>query len=284
MKERVYRFGPQRSLVGIYTEPSPDEMIPEAPLAVILNAGIVHHIGPFRLHVDLARRLADAGFRTLRLDLSGLGDSGLRAGKMDASQRALLDVRDALDFLQQHHGVQRFVVMGLCSGAFNAHQATVADQRIVGAVFMDGIAFRTLGFYFRYFFLRLFRPRVWRNWFRRQWLSNSHNQRAETAGERLAEREFFGTGLKRDRTQKELEQLLQRGVNMLFLYTDGYDDVAGRGQFKEMYGFAPDDRQLQLEYYEKSEHTFRLTQNRQMAVARIASWFRGHYGPPVPLS
>ena len=114
MKERVYRFGPQRSLVGIYTEPSPDEMIPDAPLAVILNAGIVHHIGPFRLHVDLARRLADAGFRTLRLDLSGLGDSGLRAGKMDASQRALLDVRDALDFLQQHHGVQRFVVMGLC--------------------------------------------------------------------------------------------------------------------------------------------------------------------------
>ena len=72
MKERVYRFGPQRSLVGIYTEPSPEEMIPDAPLAVILNAGIVHHIGPFRLHVDLARRLAESGFRTLRLDLSGL--------------------------------------------------------------------------------------------------------------------------------------------------------------------------------------------------------------------
>ena len=284
MNERVYRFGPNRSLVGIYTEPAAADQVPDSPIAVVLNAGIVHRIGPFRLHVDLARRLAASGFRTLRLDLSGLGDSGLRAGTMDAPSRALHDVRDAIDFLQTKHGVDQFVVMGLCSGAFNAHQATVADDRVVGAVFMDGIAFRTFRFYLHYYVLRLFRPRFWRNWWRRQTTGMGKRSSALSAGERLAEQEFFGAGLRRDTTQKELEQLLERGVQMLFLYTDGYDDIAGREQFQEMYGFAPDSQQLQLEYYDKSEHTFRLSENRHTAVERIASWFTGHYGSPLSVS
>ena len=60
----------------------------------------------------------------------------------------------------------------------------------------------------------------------------------------------------------DLKKLLARGVRMLFLYTQGYDDICGRSQFKEMYGLQPDNGQLQVEYYPKSEHTFRLIDNR----------------------
>ena len=51
----------------------------------------------------------------------------------------------------------------------------------------------------------------------------------------------------------------------------------GRSQFKEMYGLQPDDGQLQVEYYPKSEHTFRLIENRKAACNRIADWFVGRF-------
>ena len=68
---------------------------------------------------------------------------------------------------------------------------------------------------------------------------------------------------------------------MLFLYTDGYDDICGRSQFQEMYGLRPDEGQLQVEYYPKSEHTFRLTENRKAACERVSNWFMNRFGASV---
>ena len=45
------------------------------PWVVLLNAGIIHRIGPNRLYVQLARRLASRGHAVLRFDLAGIGDS-----------------------------------------------------------------------------------------------------------------------------------------------------------------------------------------------------------------
>lgn len=273
MKETICGFGPDSGLFGILTTPAGDRKVDGAPIAIILNAGVVHRIGPFRLHVVLARQLAEQGFSTLRMDLSGLGDSQPRQGKINPEQRAELDVRDAMDFLAQQTGTNEFVLIGLCSGAYNAHQVSVNDSRIVGAVFMDGIVFRTFGFFIRHYVLRLLRPRFWRNVIKRRLHAATHKTDAALAGEMLAESEFFSDELSRDQVIGDLAKLLDRGVQMLFLYTDGFDDICGRAQFKEMYGFRPDEGQLQVEYYPKSEHTFRLTENRQAACDRVANWF-----------
>ena len=262
--------------MGILTQPAPDKRVEGAPIAVVLNAGIVHRVGPFRLHVDLARSLADKGFTTLRMDLSGLGDSQARPGKLESNDsRAVLDVSDALDYLNERIGSEQFVVLGLCSGAFNAHQVSVKDSRIIGSVFMDGIVFRTFGFYFRHYFLRMFRWRFWRNGIKRRLFSNADSH--ETDGNALAESEFFGDDLRRDDVIKDLKNMLDRGVRMLFLYTDGYDDICGRSQFKEMYGLRPNDGQLQVEYYPKSEHTFRVIENRKAASRRVVNWYANQF-------
>ena len=272
MNQQVCNFGTDGHLFGILTTPDEEVRVEGAPIALILNAGIVHRIGPFRLNVDIARQLAELGFSTLRMDLSGLGDSGPRTGKLELENRAELDAADAMSFLQQETGVNEFVIVGLCSGAYNAHCVAVKDQRVVGGVFMDGIVFRTFGYFLRHHFARVFRPRFWRNAFKRRIYSGALKT-SELDGNALVEGEFFGGDLSKDKVVNDLVGLMDRGVEMLFLYTDGYDDICGRSQFREMYGLRPDEGQLQVEYFPKSEHTYRLTENRQAACERVSNWF-----------
>lgn len=276
MNETVCNFGDDHGLFGILTSPAEDVKVPGAPVVLILNAGIVHRVGPFRIHVDLARSLAEQGFSTLRLDLSGLGDSAPRTGKIESDGRALLDVRDAMDYLESEIGARKFVLTGLCSGAYEAHRIAVEDERIVGAAFLDGIVFPTFGFWLRNQ-TRYFKPRFWRNAIKRRLIDNS-DLSDEGDGQSLAESEFFGGDLCRETTRREIHQMLDRGVQMLFIYTDGFDDIIGKQQFKEMYGLLPNEEQLQVEYYEKAEHTFRLIENRKTACQRIVNWYTDRFG------
>ncbi|MGH9337465.1 MAG: alpha/beta fold hydrolase, partial [Vicinamibacteria bacterium] len=63
MSEKTLLFGKTKSLAGVVTDPVGGRNLRTPPLGfVILNAGIVHHVGPNRIHVKLARRLAEAGF------------------------------------------------------------------------------------------------------------------------------------------------------------------------------------------------------------------------------
>ncbi|MEM7782904.1 MAG: alpha/beta fold hydrolase [Planctomycetota bacterium] len=277
MKESVCNFGPGEILSGILTTPDADVAKTDAPTALILNAGIVHRIGPFRLHVDIARQMARLGYSTLRMDLSGLGESGPRSGRLQSSDRAELDVADAINFLKRETNNDQVVLMGLCSGAFNAHKVAAKDSRVVGAVFLDGIVFRTMGYYLRHRLGRFLKPRFWRNAVKRRLSDLNQSNSASPA---ISESEFFADPIPQDQVIRDLNSMMERGVQMLFLYTDGYDDICGRIQFKEMFGLQPDQGQLQVEYYPKSEHTFRLTENRRTACNRITQWFQSRFTVP----
>ena len=282
MQETVVNFGPTDNqgtgkLFGILTTPDADKKIAGAPIALILNAGIVHRVGPFRLHVDIARQLAESGYTTMRVDISGLGDSAPRTGEIDGeADRATLDASDAMDHLTETTGVNKFVLLGLCSGAFNAHKVARKDDRIVGSVFLDGIVFPTFGYFVRHKVMRLLRPRFWRNAIKRRLAAASFDE-VDAAANTLAEDEFFAGELTQAEVTSDLQGLVERGVQMLFVYTDGYADVCGRSQFKEMYGLEPGDGQIQVEYYPKSEHTFRLIENRRITCDRVTTWFESRF-------
>ena len=74
--ERAVALGSHR-LYGIETV-GPGRVV--GPKILFLSSGNESHIGPNRLWVDLARRLAGRGFSCLRFDLSGIGDSPVRPG------------------------------------------------------------------------------------------------------------------------------------------------------------------------------------------------------------
>jgi predicted alpha/beta hydrolase len=96
---------------------------------ILLNAGASYHIGPNRMYVTLARRWAARGYRVLRMDLAGLGDSGTRGGRPLNEvypPGALDDVRAAVEFMRRRAGAGELTLAGLCSGAYHCLRAGVA--------------------------------------------------------------------------------------------------------------------------------------------------------------
>jgi pimeloyl-ACP methyl ester carboxylesterase len=149
-------LGAEANLIGILCEPSlPPSATgsptatprsgprPGLPVVVFLNAGVIHRVGPHRLHVKLARRLADRGITSLRLDLSGIGDSRSVPGSLSFRQSSVADTRAAMDQLGAELGASRFVIFGLCSGADNALATAEVDPRVAGIVVLDPPAYIT---------------------------------------------------------------------------------------------------------------------------------------------
>jgi alpha-beta hydrolase superfamily lysophospholipase len=97
---------------------SPDE----PPTVFFLNAGVLDHVGPARLWVQLSRQWAVAGVRTVRFDLTGLGDSPRRADRSRPVLFAPDALDDVLDVLRDvsPDAPENAVLVGLCSGGYHA--------------------------------------------------------------------------------------------------------------------------------------------------------------------
>jgi pimeloyl-ACP methyl ester carboxylesterase len=96
--------------------------------AILLNDGATSHIGANGLYVSLARKWAQGGCTVLRMDLAGLGDSGIRRGRPGNEvfpPAALEDLRAAIDYLGRHFGAQQVTIVGLCAGAYHALRAAL---------------------------------------------------------------------------------------------------------------------------------------------------------------
>ena len=134
MKEEVLCFGAKASLCGVVTRP---ESQSEKPAVVLLNSGLVHHVGPHRLYVKLARALAERGHLVMRIDFSGIGDSSPRRDNVRFEKSAVEDARAAMDELARRYGAERFGLGGLCSGAEISFKTALEDERVVGAAMIN---------------------------------------------------------------------------------------------------------------------------------------------------
>ena len=131
MTERPVFFGSDASLFGIVAEPSTGEKRRRA--VILLNAGADYHIGASGMYVGLARRWARRGYVVLRMDFAGLGDSETRPGRVDDEvfpPTAIDDVRAALAFIHSRYGACETTLAGLCSGAYHALRAAVAEVQV----------------------------------------------------------------------------------------------------------------------------------------------------------
>ena len=266
MHERASRFGRASHLIGICGLPSFDA---RDTGVIVLNAGLVHHVGPFRLHVQLTRRLNASGFPTLRFDLSTLGDSGASGESMSREQQVRCDVADAMALLREQAGCSRFVLIGLCSGAQNAHLVAHDNEAVAGAVFLDGYAYRSAGFKLRHYLPRLLNPaRVARHLARRLRATASSS----------------GSGFQVEfppqaRVRSELAQMLQRGLKLCFIYSGGATWYFNhRRQFGECYGRALATHPgVSVSFLKEVDHTYILAGDRRRLLDGIESWLCTHF-------
>ena len=135
--EEVATFGCSQSLVGILTNPPLTTRPNLAPGIIILNAGLVHRVGPNRLSVKIASVLGSLGFTTLRFDHSGIGDSSVRNDNLPYHKSVILETQEAMDFVHSAKGIQRFILLGICSGATNSFEVARRDPRVRGIILIN---------------------------------------------------------------------------------------------------------------------------------------------------
>jgi alpha-beta hydrolase superfamily lysophospholipase len=143
IRESILQFGSEKQLFGILSQPLSKDW-QNRPTIVLSNSGAVHHIGPNRLYVLLARNISRSGFRCLRMDLSGLGDSYIEDITKENDSyvsSSSTDINEALKSLQ--HDETKFIIMGLCSGAHASFHAAMdlISQPIEECILINPITF-----------------------------------------------------------------------------------------------------------------------------------------------
>jgi len=271
MKERACQFGPQHGLVGILTEPIGNELRPNHPAMLVLNVGLLHRVGPNRMSVELAHRLAESGILCLRFDMGGYGDSEVSTEAKSDDARIFTDIKSAMDFLELEHGVHRFVLFGSCSGADNSHAVALRDPRVAGAVLLDGYGYWTLRSYITYYLPRVFRPRVWIHLARRKLFpATQANGERPTLKQQL--RRPFAPRLQ---SEREVQSLVDRGTQMLYFYTGGIENYYNyAAQFFDMFKGLDPRGKIEVEYYPNADHTYTFAEDRQPMIARVVEWYR----------
>lgn len=251
MHESFVRFGlDDEHLAGMVHVAHPFAQSADKPAVLLWNVGVYHRTGPQRQHVEIARALVQFGFHVLRFDLSGLGDSGSSESGLLGEDQEVQDIQSAMNFMEAQFGVKRFILIGFCSSAANAHPTAVRDARVAGLIMVDAYGYKTLKHFVLHFTRRIFSPIHYQ-----RFLLNFIQRMTARNGQRAR---FFREFPARDKIQSEILALLQRAVKMCYVYTGGVSDYYNyAGQFWDMFPRLPKGQQnLQLLYFPEANHLF----------------------------
>jgi pimeloyl-ACP methyl ester carboxylesterase len=134
VRERILRYGPDE-LFAVESTPSTTPVTATSVLPTVLlhNGAAEHRVGANDYQVTLARLLAADGYRVVRVDRRGTGESGtvspdepnyLYAQEWIDDQRAVLTALDTPS--------ERLAIVGMCAGAWvSSYAAEFAPRAVV---------------------------------------------------------------------------------------------------------------------------------------------------------
>lgn len=278
MRERAINIGQPISLAGVMTEP--EQAAAGKPVFIILNSGVMHHVGACRLSVKLARELASqAGITSIRFDFSSIGDSANRKQQASLEQAAGDEIREVIDHVEQKLGVDRVILCGLCSGAHNGFHAAIADRRVVGLVQFDGHCYPTAQSYLRFYAPRLFKWKHWRSVMRRAFgrLANagqaSPQAGPESVDPRYVEQPLFAEKPPKAVMEDGLQQLVERKVRLLLVFT-GTDhlDFMYPQQYADCFSTIDFAGLLRVEHFPHATHIVTEPHYQEQLLEHTRSW------------
>jgi alpha-beta hydrolase superfamily lysophospholipase len=242
IREEPLFYGPNHRMVGILTEPMEAADRLSTPAILLLNAGSVHRIGSNRMYVTFAREWAALGYTVYRIDIGGIGDSLPSDGQVENktySETAVPDVLAAMRRLSEARGARRFILGGLCSGAYSSFHTGLASQEVTGAIFINPQTFRwhegdslAVSHSRTYHELAHYRrvARRWQNW-RKALLgqinflaiARTFSKRWRTVLRARVRTLLHVTHLRRDEDHfgDDLRSLCDRGVDLLLVFSAG---------------------------------------------------------------
>lgn len=276
--EKVAQFGPDRGMAGIVAQPS--EPVDGAPGVVLLNSGIIHRVGSNRVSVLLARAFAAVGFASLRFDFSGIGESERRVDAVSLQQAVEQDIADAMTFFGTKTGGSEFILMGLCSGAYDAMHAARVDDRVVGAMMVDLPGpFRNRGHTLHHLKSRLLRPTSWRNPLQKltHYFSELATPPQRAAGEQkyvLGARSFAS----REWMEEHLAALLARDVRLDFVFTHSDRNYNHESQFRTVFPDVARHPAVSHAFFPNADHAFTSATERDRLVAHAVAWLSSRWG------
>ena len=232
---------------------------------IILNAGLLHNVGPHRLHVHLSNRLAKAGFPVIRLDQSGKGES-TRLDGADRRETMLRDYDAAFTALREY-GVRQTVLVGLCSGADDGSYIATERDSIRGLVMLDGYACRGFEFLMRHYCRKLLSYRAWSAFIRNR-LKGGLAASADSDEVHFDIRDWPSDG----EMQGRIANLLTQQGHLLAVYTSGQDYYNAKGQLARCMPSGVNLENLQELYFADADHVYSLPDHRERLVDSVASW------------
>ena len=279
--EHTTLFGRHRSLVSVVTPATDHEPHGNLLGALLLNAGVVHRIGPNRMSVRIARVLAATGVTSVRFDLSGLGDSPPRRDRLSFGDAAVEDTQDVMSQLEQTYGVRRFVLIGLCSGGAVSFKTALADERVVGMVLTNPTGFdhdeewtaqvkqRAQGR--RYRRLALHSGTSWL-----KALSGKIDYRVLAAflrslGGRVVRRNEKVSAISR-RLSADFGRLLGRGTNILVCCSEGDPSLGGLELISEAGALDIRSERFEVTILPPGDHALTLASSQRLFLDRIRQW------------
>ncbi|MEM9644378.1 MAG: alpha/beta hydrolase [Planctomycetota bacterium] len=258
-------FGPSSNLLGVVTNPTKplDETVSSTGMGVIfVTAGMLTSCGPYRLHQRLADKLAHQGVPSMRFDLSGIGESLAVGGGGSSIDRAAAEISEAVSELTTRTACDNVILFGLCSGADDAVQAALSDERIGGLVLMDGCGYPTRRFrrqrWLRHYGYRVLQPVVWRRQMRR-WMGRTSDEVVSMP---------MGTDVRefpdRETAAAQFQELVDKGVRMHFIYTGGVAEYYNHAdQFWDMFSDVDWRQCATTTFFSKMDHVAMLAADRQ---------------------
>lgn len=265
--EQIFSISQPWTINGIWS----DAGNRDRPAVLFLSAGLLRSQGPNRLYVDCARELATKGISSLRFDLSGIGDSVERPSSASIEAKTQAEVREVLDTLERSEGISRFVLAGLCSGAHDAIEIAVHDERVVGVVSLDGYSVKTRRYklhWFTSFVLpRLIQKGAWKR------LLNLLNPRAiqdESAANVVAD-DLFLEVESPEKVINRFKTLLSRRVSLFCLFTGGViNEYSYCGQLADADALLASSPHLREVYFPEMDHLLLLEEDREKVIHAIS--------------
>ena len=278
MREVIVQFGPENNMLGIVSEPAQLEPViaQDKPAIMILNSGLIHKVGPNRMSVTLARKLAELGFLVFRFDLPKIGDSSSYKTSLNYKDRTVSEISQAMDVIEKRYKVKNFISIGLCTGAMNSHVIAAADSRIQGAVLLDAYAYPTFKYLLNRYgnkISKVFNPKIVLG-ILKGLLKSRHHSDEDSFEEGV---DYWKQPQQSD-INKDLLNMTSRNVKLLYIYTGGFYYLYNyQNQLRDSFKSIDFKYLLEVHYIEKMDHTYTLQRDREYMLNLIIKWAQTNF-------